>query len=237
VAGHPVSRWLVLAATVAIVVGAGAAMAGGAGAREGSRAADEVAHRVVTHSEHVAALTWRQQGDQWECPQSGGPLVTAAAKRPSPRCRRATVTFAENLRRGMIVSSLSTATAEGMPTHLDLDTAGGAWTRSGAARCWDSDGTASLNIPAFSYTGERLSIVARTPSTVSLRGVEPGFQEIDTIDAHTFTVRSIQEREPSQSGTAHLVAVFTEMAHHFALPRRPRHVCSDIVRFPKPHVR
>ena len=80
---------------------------------------------------------------------------------------------------------------------------------------------------AFSYSGERLSITARTPSVISLRGVGPGYRETDTIDAHTFSVREVVVRVPALGGTAELVADFAEMTRAFALPKKPRRVCSN----------
>lgn len=217
---------------VAVGIGAGAAIADGAGALEGSPAAVRVAQGVLAHSRHVVALEWRQTGDQWECPSPDGPIVSPAVTRPARNCRRATVTLDENLHHGVIVRSLAKATAKGLATETSLVTDDGTWTRSGRARCWDADGTASVTLTAFSYTGEKLSIAGQTPTVISLRGVAPRYRETDAIDAQTFAVRQIDERVPGFGGTADLVASFAEMDRPFALPTKPRRVCPEIVRFP-----
>jgi hypothetical protein len=235
-ASHRVSRASALGVAVAVGIGAGASMAQGAGSLEGSPAAVSVAQHVLAHTRHVTALQWRQDGDQWECPASGVPVLGPAVRRPAPNCRRATVIFDENLRNGLIVRSLSTIRVKGMATSTTLVTGAGDWMRSGNARCWDSEGAGVVNIPAFGYTGEKLSIAARTPTVISLRGVGPGFRETDTIDPRTFAVREIDERVPGSGGTADLVATFADMTRPFALPKKPGHVCSDIVRFPPQRV-
>jgi hypothetical protein len=233
-AGRITSRAAALGIGVAVAIAAGATVAAAAGGLEGSPAAVRLAQHVLTHARHLAALQWRQAGDQWECPASGGPIVGPAVKRPARNCHRAVVTFDENLRDGLIVRSLTKTTAAGTSTRMELVTGAGDWTRAGTARCWDAEGAAAINTPAFSYTGERLGIAARTPSVISLRGVGPGFRETDTIDALTFAVREVDVRVPALGGTAELVANFAEMARPFALPKKPRHVCSEIVRFPRP---
>jgi hypothetical protein len=227
-----VSRASALGIAVAVGIGATAAVATGAGRLQGSPAAVRVAQEVLAHTRHVAALTWRQTGDQWECPASGGAVVSPAVKPPARNCRRATVTFDENLRNGVIVRSLLTVAARGIATQTTLVTRDGDWMRSGKARCWDSEGAAVINLPAFSYSGEKLSIVGRTPDVISLRGVARGYRETDAIDARTFAVREVDERVPAFGGTADLVASFAEMTRPFALPNEPRRQCSDIVRFP-----
>ncbi|HEX3688305.1 MAG TPA: hypothetical protein VHV28_01370 [Solirubrobacteraceae bacterium] len=234
-ARHILSRGTALGAAAAIAAGAAGAQA--AGALRGSPAAVRVAQRVLAHARQIEALRWRQRGDQWECPSQDGPIVGPAVKRPGSDCRRAIVTLDENLRNGVIVRSLATTTANGIPAHTELVTAAGDWTRTGHARCWDAAVADLRPIPAFSYTGEKLSIAAETPSVISLRGVTRGFREIDAIDAGTFAIREIDERVPSFGGTAQLVATFTEMARPFALPAHPGHICSDIVRFPPQRAR
>jgi hypothetical protein len=231
-AGRFVSRAAALGVAVAVGIGAGAAVAAGAGELEGSPVAVRLAQHVLTHSRHLAALQWRQGGAQWECPASGGPIVGPAVKRPAHNCRRASVTFDENLRDGLIVRSLTTTIATGMATRTELVTGGGDWTRAGTARCWDAAGAGLINTPAFSYAGEKLSITARTPSVISLRGVGPSYRETDAIDAHSFAVREVDVRVPAFGGTAELVATFAEMTRPFALPRKPPRVCPEIVRFP-----
>ena len=221
-----------LGLVVAVGIAAGATVATGAGALKGSPAGVRVAEQVLAHSRHLTGLQWRQGGDQWECPSSGGPIVGPSAGRPAPNCRRATVTFDENLHDGRITRSQSTTTAAGLGTETELVTRSGDWLRSGRERCWDAQGPGVVNIPAFGYTGEKLSIIARTPSVITLRGIGRGYRETDAIDAHTFAVREVDERVPGLSGTATLVASFTEMTHPFALPAKPRRVCPDIVRFP-----
>ena len=215
-----------------MAIGAGVAIAEAAGALKGSPAAVQVAQQVLARARHVAAIHWSQGGDQWECPSSDGPIVGPALKRPERDCRRAVVTFDENLHDGRIMRSLSTTTAQGLATDTELVSRAGAWMRSGSARCWDAEGAGLVNVPAFTYKGERLSITARTRDVIMLRGVGGGVREIDAIDAHTFAVREVDLRIPGISGTAELVGRFANMPRHFALPRRPRHVCSDIVRFP-----
>jgi hypothetical protein len=232
--GRRVSGAWALGVAVAAGIGAAAAVAEGARALEGSPAAVGVAQRVLAHSRHVVAMEWRQTGDQWECPSSDGPIVSPAVTPPARNCRRATIAFDENLRHGVIVQSLATATARGLATETSLVTDDGTWTRSGRARCWDADGTGSVTLPAFSYAGEKLSIVGRTPTVISLRGVAPRYRETDTIDAQTFAVSEIDERVTGFGGTADLVASFAEMERPFALPPKPRRVCPEIVRFP-PH--
>jgi hypothetical protein len=231
-AGRILSRVAVLGLTVAVGTGAGAVVAVAAGGLQGSPAAVRLAQHVLTHARHLPALQWRQGGAQWECPASGGPIVGPAVKQPARNCRRATVTFDENLRDGLIVRSLTTTIAKGMATRTELVTVAGDWTRAGTARCWDAEGAAAIDMPAFSYTGEKLSIAARTPSVISLHGVGAGYRETDAIDAHTFAVREVDVRVPAFGGTAELVATFAEMTRPFALPRKPHHVCSEIVRFP-----
>jgi hypothetical protein len=228
-----VTRASALGIAAAVGIGAAAAVAEGAGRLEGTPAAVRVAQEVLAHTRHVVSLQWRQSGDQWECPASGGPVVGPAVKRPARNCRQATVTYEENLRNGVIVRSLSTLAARGIATQTTLVTRAGDWMRSGKARCWDSEGAAVINLPAFSYTGEKLSIVARTPDVISLRGVARGYRETDAIDARTFAVREVDERVPVFGGTADLVASFAEMTRPFALPNQPRRQCSDIVRFPR----
>lgn len=217
---------------MAIAIGAGAAIAVAAGALKGSPAAVRVAQQVLAHTRHVAAIHWSQGGDQWECPSPDGPIVGPALKRPEPDCRRAIVTFDENLHNGRIMRSLSTLTAPGLATDTELVSRAGAWMRSGSARCWDAEGAGLVNVPAFTYQGERLSVTARTPDVITLRGVGGGVRETDAIDAHTFAVREVDVRVPGLRGTAELVGHFAETTRHFALPRKPRHVCSEIVRFP-----
>ena len=230
-AGRIVSRAAALGIAVSTGIGAGGAVAAGAGELEGSPAAVRLAQHVLAHARHVAALQWRQGGAQWECPAPGGPIVGPAVNRPAHNCRRATVTFDENLRDGLIVRSLTTTHSAGIATRTELITGGGDWTRAGTARCWDAQGAGLINTPAFSYTGEKLSITARSPSVISLHGVGPGFRETDAIDAHTFAVREVDVRVPAFGGTAKLVATFAEMARPFALPRKPSRVCPEIVRF------
>jgi hypothetical protein len=234
--GQRMSRAAALGVAVAVGIGAGAAVAAGTGGLRGSPTAVRVARHVLTRARHVAALRWQQTGDQWECPVSGGPVLGPAVKAPARNCRRATVSFDENLRNGLIVRAQSTITAQGMAAETDLVTAAGEWMRSGHARCWDFEGAAVINIPAFTYTAERLSIAAQTPSVISLHGVGAGYQETDAIDAHTFAVRGVDERVAESGGTAHLVASFADLTRPFALPPKPRHVCSDIVRFPPQRV-
>jgi hypothetical protein len=231
-AGRIVSRAAALGVALAVGIAAGTTVAAAAGGLEGSPSAVRLAQHVLTHVRHVASLQWRQSGDQWECPASGGPIVGPAVKRPAPNCRRAVLTIDENLRNGLIVRSLTTTTATGTATRTELVTEAGDWTRAGTARCWDAEGAGDINIAAFSYTGEKLSITGQTPSVISLHGVGPGYRETDTIDAHTFAVREVDVRVPAFGGTAELVADFAEMTRPFALPKKPRHVCSDIVRFP-----
>jgi hypothetical protein len=231
-AGRITRRAAALGIAAAVTIAAGAAVAAAAGGLEGAPAAVRLAQHVLTHARHLAALQWRQAGDQWECPASGGPIVGPAVKPPARNCRRAVVTFDENLRDGLIVRSLTTTAATGTATRTELVTGAGDWTRAGTARCWDAEGAGDIKMPAFSYTGEKLSITARTPSVISLHGVGPGYRETDTIDAHTFAVREVDVRVPAFGGTAELMAGFAEMARPFALPKKPRHVCSDIVRFP-----
>jgi hypothetical protein len=230
------SRAAALGVAVAVGLGAGAAVAAGTGALKGSSAAVHVAQHVLTHVRHVAALRWQQTGDQWECPaggaDSGGPVLGPAVRAPARDCRKATATIDENLRNGLILRSQSTITARGLPTETDLVTAAGKWMRLGRMPCWESEGAGVRNDPAFSYTGERLSIAARTPSIISLNGVASGYRETDAIDARTFAVRHIDERVPGFGGTADLVDSFAQLTRPFALPQKPRHVCSDIVRFP-----
>jgi hypothetical protein len=224
-----------IATTVSAGAGvAGAGVAGAAGGLEGSPAAVRVARQVLAHARRLTALRWSQGGDQWECPSPDGPIVGPSVKRPARNCRRATVSFDENLREGRIVRSLATTTAGGLATRSELVTGAGDWVRSGRARCWDDQGTVPGGLSAFSYTGERLSITSRTPDVITLRGVGLGFQETDAIDAHTFAVREVDERVPGVGGTATLVSRFTEPPRPFALPDRPRRICSDIVPFP-PH--
>lgn len=231
---------MALTVAVAATVGAGAGVAAGpsvaaaAGGLQGSPAAVRVARQVLAHAQRVTALQWSQGGDQWECPSPDGPIVGPSVKRPARNCRRATVSFDENLRDGRIVRSLATTIAGGLATRSELVSGAGDWVRSGRARCWDDQGTVPGGLSAFSYTGERLSITARTPDVITLHGVGLGFQETDAVDAHTFAVLEIDERVPGVGGTATLVSRFTELARPFALPARPRHVCSDIVSFP-PH--
>jgi hypothetical protein len=229
-----VSRATALGVAASVGIGAGAAVAAGTGGLKGSPAAVSVARSVLAHARHVAAIQWRQGGDQWACPTPEGPIVGPSVKRPAPNCRRATVAIDENLRNGRIVRSLATTTAKGMATSTDLITGSGEWLRSGRSRCWDAEGAGAVGLAPFSYAGEKLSIVARTPNVISLHGVGTGFRETDAIDAHTFAVQEIDEHIAAFGGTATLVATFAEMGHRFALPRRPRHVCSDIVRFPRP---
>lgn len=217
---------------MAVGIGAGATVAAGAGALKGSPAGVRVAQQVLAHSRHVTAMQWRQGGDQWECPSSGGPIVGPAVNRPAHNCRRATVTFDENLRDGRILRSESTTIAAGLATQTELVTRGGDWLRSGGERCWDAQGAGLIDTPAFSYTGERLSIVAQTPTVITLRGVGRGYRETDAIDAHTFAVREVDERVPGLDGTANLLASFTELTRPFALPDKPPRVCPDVVRFP-----
>lgn len=226
--------WIAVAVALAVAIGAGAAVAAGAGGLQGSPAAVRVAQQVLAHIRHVTAVRWHQTGDQWECPASGGPVLAPAVKRAAPNCHRATVTIDENLRHGLIVRSLETTVAPGMATAAELVTDAGDWMRSGSARCWDAEGAGIIEVPAFSYTDEKLSITARTPDVISLRGVASSYRETDAIDAHTFAVREIDEHVPAFGGTADLVAGFAEMTRAFALPKQPRHICSDIVRFP-PH--
>ena len=216
----------------AIAIGAGAAIAAAAGGLTGSPAAVRVAHQVLAHVRHVAAIRWRQGGDQWECPSPDGPIVGPAVKRPARNCRRATISLDENLRNGRIMREQSITTASGLVTDTELISVAGAWTRRGSARCWDAEGGGLVNVPAFSYAGERLSVSARTPALITLRGVGQGVRETDAIDARTFAVREVDVRVPEIGGMAELTGRFTEQTHRLALPRRPRHVCSDIVRFP-----
>jgi hypothetical protein len=223
---------LALIAAAAVGIGVTAAVAEGAGALKGSPAAVSVAQHVLAHARHVTALEWRQGGDQWECPSADGPIVGPAVKRPERGCHRATLTIDENLRDGRIQRSQSTTTARGVPTYVELATRAGDWTRTGRARCWDAQGPAQINAPAFSYVGERLSIAARTPGVISLRGLARGFRETDAIDAGSFAVREIDESVPGSGGTATLRASFTEHALPFALPVKPLRICSDVVRFP-----
>jgi hypothetical protein len=236
-AGHGLRRTSALRVAVTVAIGAGAIGAGeavgaGAGGLRGSPAAVRVARQVLSHARHVVALRWRQGGDQWECPSPDGPIVGPSVKRPGRSCRRATVTFEENLRNGRIVRSMDTANAGGLATQTELVSGAGDWLRTGRARCWDAQGAGVINTSAFSYTGERLSITARNADVIMLRGVGQGFRESDAIDAHTFAVREVDERVPGFGGTATLVARFTELTRPLALPIRPRRVCSDIVRFP-----
>jgi hypothetical protein len=236
-AAHGLRRIAALSVAVTIVaaaiaIGAGAAVAAGAGGLSGTPAAVRLARHVLAHARDVVALRWRQGGDQWECPSPDGAIVGPAVKRPADNCRRATVTFDEDLRGGRIVRSQSTTRAGGLTTQTELTTGAGAWLRSGRAPCWDAEGKGLIDTPAFSYAGERLSLAARTPGVISLRGIGPGFRETDAIDAHTFAVREVVEGVPGFGGTANLVARFAERARPFSLPIRPHHVCSDIVRFP-----
>jgi hypothetical protein len=230
--GRMMSRATALGVAASVGIGAGAAVAAGTRALRGSPAAVSAARDVLAHARHVAAIQWRQDGDQWACPTAEGPIVGPSVKRPAADCRRATVAIDENLRHGRIVRSLTTTTAPGMATSTALITASGDWIRSGRSRCWDAEGAGAVGLAPFSYTGEKLSILARTPSVISLHGVGTGFRETDTIDAHTFAVQEIDEHIAAFGGTATLVATFAETEHRFALPMRPRHVCSDIVRFP-----
>jgi hypothetical protein len=236
-AGHILSRHTALGLAVAVVIGAGAAAADAAGTLKGSPAAVRVAQQVLAHARHLNALEWHERGDEWACPADGGPIVGPALKRPEPDCHRATVTFDENLRHGVIVGSLTSTTAPGMAAQAELVTPAGDWTRTGSSRCWDPQGVDFRRIPAFSYAGERLSITGETSSVISLRGVKPGLRETDTIDARTFAVREIDEEVPAFGGTARLVATFAEPSHMFGLPTKPRHLCSGIVRFPPQRAR
>jgi hypothetical protein len=225
------SRAAALGVAVSMGLGAGAAVAAGPGFR-GSPAAVSVARNVLAHVRHVPAIHWRQSGDQWACPTPDGPIVGPSVKRPAPNCRRAIVTVDENLRNGRVVRSVATTTARGMATSTELTTGAGDWVRTGRARCWDAEGAGAVGLPAFSYTAEKLTIVARTSSVISLHGVGTGFRETDAIDAHTFAIDEITEHIAAFGGTATLVGTFADMGRPFALPKRPRHVCSDIVRFP-----
>jgi hypothetical protein len=222
----------VLAVAVATAIGAGAAFAEAAGELHGSPAAVGVAQRVLAHVRHVTAIHWQQGGDQWECPSADGPIVGPALRRPEPHCHRATVSFDENLRNGRIMRSLATTTARGLATQTELVSRAGAWTRTGGARCWDAEGAGLVGVPAVTYTDERLTITARTPDVITLRGVGGRVWESDAIDAHTFAVREVTLRIPAIGGTATLVGRFAEQTRPFSLPRRPRRVCSEIVRFP-----
>jgi hypothetical protein len=229
---HRVRRASALGIAVAVSIGAGATAAVAAGSLQGSPAAVRVAQQVLAHIRHVTAVQWHQTGDEWQCPASGGPVLGPAVKRPARNCHRATVTIDENLSHGLIVRSLERTVAPGMATATELVTEAGDWMRSGDARCWDAEGAGIIEMPAFTYTGEKLSITARTPDVISLRGVASSYRETDTIDPHTFAVREIDEHVHAFGGTADLKAGFVEMTHPFALPQQPRHVCSDIVRFP-----
>jgi hypothetical protein len=231
--GRMMSRAAALGVAVSVGLGAGAAVAAGPGFT-GPPAAVSVARRVLAHVRHVTAIHWRQEGDQWACPTPEGPIVGPSVKRPAPNCRRAIVTVDENLRNGRIVRSVATTTAKGMATSRELTTGAGDWVRTGTARCWDAEGPGAVGGAAFSYNAEKLSIVARTASVISLHGVGTGFRETDAIDADTFAIKEIDERIASFGGTATLVGTFADMGRPFALPKRPRHVCSDIVRFPRP---
>jgi hypothetical protein len=231
-AGPSPRRALALLAAIAVAVGAGAVVAETAAGLAGSPAGVRVAERVLAHYRQVAAVRWTQGGDQWECPSPDGPIVGPSVKRPARNCRRATVTFEENLRNGRIVRSIGTTTGAGLARQTELVSRAGDWLRTGSARCWDTQGAGVINISAFSYTGERLSIAAQTADVITLRGVGQGFRETDAIDPHTFAVREVHQRVPGFGGTATLVARFTELTRPFTLPMRPRHVCSDIVRFP-----
>jgi len=231
-AGHSLRRTPALAAVVAVVIGAGAAVAEGAGGLRGSPAAVRVAERVLAHVRQVAAVRWSQRGDQWECPSPDGPILGPAVRRPARHCRRIALTFDENLHHGTIMRSLTTMTAGGRVLQAELVSGAGDWVRSGRAPCWDAEGAVPGSSALFSYTDERLSITARTADVITLRGVGHGFRESDAIDAHTFAVREIDESVPGVGGTAKLVDDFAEMTRPMVLPRTPRHVCSDIVRFP-----
>jgi hypothetical protein len=218
---------------VAATVGAGTAVTAAADGLTGSPAAVRVARQVLAHTRHVIALRWLQGGDQWECPSPDGTIVGPAPTRPSRDCRRAVLSFDENLRNGAILRSQSTMTVSGHLIQSELVSGAGDWVRAGRAHCWDAESAMPGHVSAFSYSGERLSITAQTARTITLRGTELGFQEIDTIDAHTFAVREVDERiRGAGDATARLVAHFTELPRPFALPTRPRHICSDIVRFP-----
>lgn len=226
------SRMTALGVAAAVAIGTCAAVAEAAGALQGSPAAVGVAKQVLAHASQLKALEWRQSGDQWECPADATPIVGPSVKRPAGDCHRATVTFDENLRNGLVVGSLTSTTAPGMADQAELVTSGGDWTRTGRSRCWDAQGPDFRQVPAFSYAGEKLSIAGQTSSVISLRGVKSGYRETDTIDAHTFAVREIEEWVPAFGGTARLVATFAEPTRAFTLPTHPRRICSDIVRFP-----
>lgn len=231
-AANITSRTAALGVAAAVSIGAGTAAAEAAGALKGSPEAVRVTQQVLAHAGQLQALHWRQRGDQWECPADDGPIVGPSVARPERDCHRAVVSFDENLRNGLIVGSLTTTTAPGMAAQAELVTSAGDWTRTGSSRCWDPQGEDFRKTPAFSYAGETLSITGQTPSVISLRGVKPGYRETDTIDAHTFAVREIEEWVPSFGGTARLVATFDEPAHTFGLPTHPHRICSGIVRFP-----
>jgi hypothetical protein len=236
-AGHSLRRALALPAAAAVAVGAGPGVAAAAGGLEGSPAAVHVARQVLAHVRHVTALRWSQAGDQWECPSPDGPIVGPSITRPGRNCRRARVIFDENLRDGRITQSLATTTAAGRSTQAELVSGAGDWTRSGRARCWDAQEAAPRDVPAFTYSGEQLSISARTADVISLRGVGFGLRETDAIDARTFAVREVDQTMPVAGGSAKLVARFAEMTRPFALPGKPRRVCSDVVRFPPQRAR
>ena len=79
---------------------------------------------------------------------------------------------------------MTVSESQALPTtQTELVTSAGDWTRSSRERCWDAQGAGLVNMPAFSYAGEKLSIVARTPNVITLRGIGTGYRETDTIDA------------------------------------------------------
>src|SRR6185312_7342169 len=114
---------------------AGTAAAEAAGALKGSPEAVRVAQQVLAHAGQLQALHWRQSGDQWECAADDGRIVGPSGARPERDCHRAVVTFDENLRNGLIVGSLTTTTARGMPTKAELLTSAPHCTRTGRSRC------------------------------------------------------------------------------------------------------
>jgi hypothetical protein len=121
----------------------------------GTPSAVRLARQVLAHESRLAAVLWLEHSGVYDCPRSGSYRSTGPGDRPPSRaCRPAAVRLAQNLRNGIIVSQLSTVTAPGLATKVELIDRSGNWLRDGARSCWQRLGAGQSTLPAFSYSGE-----------------------------------------------------------------------------------
>jgi hypothetical protein len=207
--------------TLACVIVGAMGVASAVASVTGSGASLRLVSKILAHEKHVVAVLWRQHGGFYDCPRRGSyPRQLPGGRPPHRNCRLAQITFRQNLRNGVIMAEISTATARGFPTLTDVSTPQGEWVTYGRRRCWQRIGHGHHGVQWLTYDGDHVSIVGRRRRVVLLRDdVRNLGWEIETIDAHSYALLSDRAWQPIRGlGMLRTHSTFTYPSTPFTVP-------------------